>query len=92
MANPTSSNAEDLSDFGTILSDEGSFVFGEIIDDQPIVESIFTVAAWQTYTDAMDRNSHREVFPCCVEGRTQETGIRRFDTRAVRARFDALIF
>jgi hypothetical protein len=42
MANPTSSNAEDLSDFGTILSDEGSFVFGEIIDDQPIVESIFT--------------------------------------------------
>lgn len=42
MANPISSNSEDLSDFGTIRSDEGFCVFGEIIDDEPIVESIFT--------------------------------------------------
>lgn len=42
MANPILSNVEDLSDFGTIRSDEGSFVFGEIINDEPIVESIFT--------------------------------------------------
>jgi hypothetical protein len=42
MANPVLNNSEDLSDFGTVQSEEGSFVFGEIIDDQPIVESIFT--------------------------------------------------
>jgi hypothetical protein len=42
MNNPILSNSEDLSDFGTIQSDEESFVFGEIIDDQPIVDSIFT--------------------------------------------------
>lgn len=42
MANPTLSGSEDLSDFGTILSEGESFVFGEIIDDQPIVDSIFT--------------------------------------------------
>jgi hypothetical protein len=42
MTNPTLSNSQDLSDFGTILSDEESFVFGEIVDDQPIVDSIFT--------------------------------------------------
>jgi hypothetical protein len=34
--------SEDLSDFGTVQSEEGSFVFGEIIDNSPIVDSIFT--------------------------------------------------
>jgi hypothetical protein len=42
MNEPTISNNEDLSDFGTVRSDEESFVFGEIIDDQPFVESILT--------------------------------------------------
>jgi hypothetical protein len=42
MTNPTLSNSEDLSDFGTVLSDEEPFVFGEIIDDRPIDESILT--------------------------------------------------
>jgi hypothetical protein len=42
MSKLTSSDYEDLSDFGTVRSDEESFVFGEIIDDQPIVESILT--------------------------------------------------
>jgi hypothetical protein len=42
MTKPTVSDYEDLSDFGTLISEEQSFVFGEIIDDQPIVESILT--------------------------------------------------
>jgi hypothetical protein len=42
MANPILSTSEDLSYFGTVLSEEGSFVFGEIIDDRPIAQSIFT--------------------------------------------------
>jgi hypothetical protein len=42
MSNSALSNYEDLSDFGTVLSEEPSFVFGEIIDDQPVVESILT--------------------------------------------------
>jgi len=42
MKNSSLSDNEDLSDFGTVRSDEEPFVFGEIIDDQPVIESILT--------------------------------------------------